>query len=326
MASHAKPRGPILVVGATGSTGFRAIQGLLDLGFRPNQIRLLTRNARSSRSNALRSLGFSLVEADLEDPSSLKASKVTKDCVGCYVHSTSSDTPELDTGEVERARNLAFAILQEKNKIRNLVYNSAAAHENHGVGRIQQKHDVEDVFKETVTAFNKGTKGSRTMAFTSLRANIFMEELWKHYTRPTILGGTYPLPVPSSRKIYLVSVRDMGRLAGTVFKEKSVFDPIRIINVAGDYLSANEIAEAFARVQGSPCHHHNPRLMTLKSYFYFPELYEQIMFLQTFSVVTDVNDLHERFPDTMTSFEQFLRETHWEDADRTFAEIGRAHV
>lgn len=326
----AKPNGKILVVGATGSTGFRAVQGLLDVGYKPRDICLLTRNAKNPKATALKKAGFGIVEADLEDLTSLQEKQITKGCVGCYVHSTSSDTPELDKGEVGRAQNLASVIGTENSKIRQVVYNSAAAHENHRVKRIQQKHDVEEVFQDLVQDCNAKYSGNRTqrrLAFTSLRANIFMEELWKHYTRPQILDGVYPLPVRHSRKVYLVSVRDMGRLAGRIFLDDNTNiepgseDQSRTINVAGDYLSAQDVAEAFAAAQGAPCHHHNPRMMTFKSYFYFPELYEQIVFLQTFAVATDVEELITQFPDTMTSFAQFLKETHWEDREKSYADF-----
>ena len=42
-----------------------------------------------------------------------------------------------------------------------------------------------------------------------------MEELWKSYTRPPILKGKYPFSLPPDRDVYLTSVRDMGRLAGS---------------------------------------------------------------------------------------------------------------
>lgn len=48
------------------------------------------------------------------------------------------------------------------------------------------------------------------LAFVLIRANLFMEELWKHYTDPSILDGTYPLPVHRFKKIYLTTVRDWG--------------------------------------------------------------------------------------------------------------------
>lgn len=324
----AASNGNILVIGATGSTGFRALQGLLDTGYKPNQIKLLTRNDQSEKSIGLRRMGFELIEADLEDLTMLQEKQIAKGCVGCYVHSTSSDIPELDTGEVSRAQNLALIFGNAECKIRNVVYNSAAAHENHRVKRIQQKHDVEVAFQRAVFDRNSLSteKGIPTkLSFTSLRANIFMEELWKKYTRPQILNGVYPLPVRSKRKVYLMSVRDMGRLAGRIFQSKDNNHETQTINVAGDYLSAKDIASAFAVAQGTPCRHRNPRMMTLKSYFKFPELYEQIHFLQTFSVETDIDQLREQFPDTMTTFAQFLKETDWGDHNRTYANFRRVN-
>lgn len=323
-------RATILVVGATGSTGLRAIQGLLDVGYKPRQVRLLTRNAKSPKCKALKMAGFGIVEADLEDLKSLQSKGATRGCTECYIHSTSSDTAVLDTGEVTRAENLARVILSEKNRIRHIVYNSAAAQGNHGVGRIQQKHDVEKVFERAVQERNDDMhdrKGSATipLSFTALRANIFMEELWKSYTRPQILNGTYPLPVPSSRKLYLVSVRDLGRFAGTIMKDigHDNLPNVQTINVAGDYLSATDIADAFANAQNSPCTHYNPRSMVWKAWWYFPELYEQIRFLQTFTETTDIDQLREDFPAILTSFPAFLQDTdtHWSDKERVFEDL-----
>jgi len=339
-AASSPPRGPILVVGATGSTGFRAIKGLLDVGYKPRQIRLLTRNANSDKCKSLKKAGFQVVEADLdeEDASRLKRKGITRGCVGCYVHSTTSDTAELDTGEVRRAQILASIIVEGRkdrsNSIRHVVYNSAAAQENHGVKRIAQKHSVEKVFGDAVRDYNDSLGGGnncnkKTMSFTSLRAWLFMEELWKSYTRPQILSGTYPLPVPGWRKIYLVSVRDLGRLAGFIISHDAVASNsctpssscVRTINVAGDYISAKDIAKAFAVAQGSACYHHNPRMLTLKAWWSFPELYDQIRFFNTFSETTDVNELRSEYPGLLTSFEEFLKETQWSDEKRTFEDF-----
>jgi hypothetical protein len=51
-----------------------------------------------------------------------------------------------------------------------------------------------------------------------------MEEFWKHYTRPSILTGKYPLPTHCwLTPIYLTSVHDMGRLAGLAIETKGEF-------------------------------------------------------------------------------------------------------
>jgi hypothetical protein len=66
---------------------------------------------------------------------------------------------------------------------------------------------------------------------TSLRANLFMEELWKDYTRPAILKGSFPFSVPSDRPVYLTCVRDMGRLAGKFLQQVDASNKNRILNV-----------------------------------------------------------------------------------------------
>ena len=130
------PKRKILVVGASGGTGGRALRGLLDVGYSPHQIRILTRNPNKPHLVALRELGFETCQADLEDAASLLpgetsgSSTVTsllEDCVGCYIHSTSSDTAKLDTLEVDRAKNLAAAIQahqqsQPKHPLQSIVH------------------------------------------------------------------------------------------------------------------------------------------------------------------------------------------------------------
>ena len=148
----------------------------------------------------LKKLGFHIVQVNLQHPSSLN--NIGKGCTGCYIHATGGDTAELDTLEVSSAQNLCNALHTD---VKSIIYNSSAAAKDHGVARIQQKHDVEIILSER-----------RGCHVTSLRANLFDEELWKEYTRPEILKGRYPLPCNRRKKTYLTSVRDMGRLAGTI--------------------------------------------------------------------------------------------------------------
>jgi uncharacterized protein YbjT (DUF2867 family) len=208
---------PVLVVGATGGMGPRALAGLLDVGYVPEQLRILTR--RTEKAAKLHSLGFQTAVADLEVPN-VSLDDAVAGCVGCYIHSTSSDTKKLDTREVERALNLSKAIACQ-NSVKAIVFNSAVGEAGHGVKRIQQKHDVENLLFAAHT----------DIAVTSLRANLFMDELWKDYTRPAILKGSFPFSVPSDRVIYLTSVRDMGRLAGKLLQQEDSSKQNRILNV-----------------------------------------------------------------------------------------------
>jgi hypothetical protein len=307
----------------------RALAGFLDVGYKPEQLRVLTRNA--TKAEQLRQqFGFDTVVGNLDsDDGYIKRNDTTKlnesfanGCIGCYIHSTSSDTRKLDTKEVDRATYLCKILL--KNNIRNIVFHSAVGEKENGVQRIQQKHDVEQVFLSQNNLF-----------FTSLRANLLMEELWKGYTRPSILKGKFPFMVPSSRPIYLTSVRDMGRLAGAILasqhsqlhSEATAVSAVnstmayRILNVAGDLLTPKDIAEAFAKEQGSPCTHSESRVFALIVRLLFQDLFEIVRFYRKSRENTDIDELKQEFPGLLSNFSAFLSETHWADRERTFQDL-----
>jgi uncharacterized protein YbjT (DUF2867 family) len=319
-SSSVSPSTSILVVGATGTTGLRAIQGLLDVGYKPHQLQIVTRNTSKPKMKQLQKLGFNLVQADLQRPASLR--DIGKGCSGCYIHATGGDTKELDNSEVSSAQTLCDALHED---VKSIVYNSAAGAKDHGVTRIQQKHDIETIL----------SKRKCPCRVTSLRANIFGEEIWKEYTRPEILKGKYPLPVSWWRKIYLTSVRDMGRLAGAIIaKEKNenthssvdgsdstMTTSIRILNVAGDRMTGPQIAKSFGKAQGSKVRHYNNHELTKMAKESFPDLYEQIYFLQTNREKTNIQSLKKEFPGLITSFPEFVEETKWGNPERKFEDL-----
>jgi uncharacterized protein YbjT (DUF2867 family) len=291
----------------------RALAGFLDVGYKPGQLRLLTRN--QTKATFFRNLGFDTVVADLDTTDNNKLLNDAVDgCFGCYIHSTSSDTKKLDTKEVDRAVTICNVLLQ--NNVRNIVFNSAAGEKGHGVRRIQQKHEVENVFIE-----------HNEINFTSLRANLFMDELWKEYTRPSILKGVYPFFIPSDRPIYLTSVRDMGRIAGKILLNQQPMQMAstkfhhRIMNVAGDVLTPNQMAEAFAKEQKSPCKHKQRRIFALIVGLFFRDLNEIIQFYRCSREKTDINMLNVEFPSLLTTFPSFLSETNWSDRNLSFESL-----
>ena len=337
----------VLVVGASGGTGLRALSSLINVGWHPSTIRFLTRNVTSARATLLRRLGFDVRYADMDVPSTL--SSAVRGCTGCYVHSTSGDLRELDDGEVRRATNLALAIYKSNSDIDHgrrgggddsstvalhsmltrVVYNSAAAEDGHGVCRIMQKHDVERAFREVIVVST--TSDASDSSFVSLSANLFMEELWKGYTRPAILRGRYPFSVRPDQNVYLTSVRDMGRLAGTIltmpndaYRNWTSKNNDSVINVAGDVLTPRTMAETFDKVQNSTCVHDRGQLFGLFARLFFRDLYEVIRFYRTSTEITNVEALRTRFPGLLTTFEEFLVETRWADADRVYEDLSIA--
>jgi len=304
------PDAKLLVVGASGGTGTRVLRGLLDVGYQPAQLRLLTRNPSRDSLKPLSDAGIELFAADLDEPASLGSAADA--CTGCYVHSTAGDTKKLDVGEVLRARHLSASL--QGSGVAQVVFNSAAAEPSHGVKRIAQKHAVEQVFRES------------GLPATHLRANLFMEELWKSYTRPPILKGKYPFSLPPDRDVYLTSVRDMGRLAGSCLAGPPPPADGRVINVASEVSTPAGMAEAFAAAQGTPCEHKQARLLRWIARLFLPDLYEVIQFYRTSTETTDVAALERQFPGLLTPFAAFLEETRWGDAEATYEDLAGAGI
>ncbi|KAJ8601904.1 hypothetical protein CTAYLR_002691 [Chrysophaeum taylorii] len=285
----------VLCVGVSGGTGPRAVSGLVDAGWHPSQLHILSRDPTSRACLSLRSRGCRIVEADLEDEASL--ARAIRGARFAYIHGTGGDTRTIDQREVERAGTLAAAL--KASDVSLVAYNSAAAEPDHGVARIEQKRECERAFRDA---------GLRVCA---LRANLFMEELWKAYTRPSIIDKQrFTFSVPSGKPMYLTSVRDMGRLAGTIFRRETHPE---VLDVASDVRTPAQMAEAF-KVDFK-----QDRLFFWLSKFLAPELHQIIRFYSTSTLQIDVDRLHSDLgPHLFTTFDQFLQETNWWDKDRTY--------
>jgi hypothetical protein len=144
---------------------------------------------------------------------------------------------------------------------------------------------------------------------------------WKTYTRPQILKGTYPFSLPPERVVYLTSVRDMGRLAGTVLAAAPPSAAGRTLNVASDVLNPELMAQAFAVAQGTPCVHKQARLLRWIARLFLPDLYEVIQFYRTSTETTDVAALRDEFPGLLTPFAGFLEETRWGDPSAVYEDL-----
>eukprot|EP00198_Chlamydomonas_reinhardtii_P009406 XP_001698743.1 nucleoside-diphosphate-sugar epimerase [Chlamydomonas reinhardtii] len=139
--------------------------------------------------------------------------------------------------------------------VKLIMYNSSGGRGcGYGISQMEQKHQVEDILAAAVPTV-------------ALQATLFMEELWKRYTRPGILKGAFTWSSPGDRPIQWVAARDLGLAAGTLLAAGGVEVPaaaagapsgahgglrLRAIELAGDELSPEQMCAAFAKVQGSP--------------------------------------------------------------------------
>ncbi|EFN56307.1 hypothetical protein CHLNCDRAFT_51737 [Chlorella variabilis] len=176
---------------------------------------------------------------------------------------------------------------------------------------MDQKHQVEDIL------------AAAGLPLTCLQASLFMEELWKRYTRPAILKGTFAFAMPPDKPLHLVSVKDMGRVAAQVVAAPDEFVG-RAVPLAGDALTPVQLAAAFSAAQ-----RHAPPV----AYKHLPawpfwllnrDLYRICRFYSTqartaWGMATlwvgygiDAEACRARFG--LQSFAEFLEETSWGDA------------
>ncbi|MEP0912351.1 NmrA/HSCARG family protein [Leptolyngbya sp. GB1-A1] len=296
--------GKVLLIGVTGRTGSNAVKGLLEQNV--TDLRAVTRKVDLERPSLLKlhNSGVELIEADLDDESSLKAAFTGISAV--YCHGTAADSAKPDSQEIARAERVAQAARQAN--IRHFVYNSAGGVDrNSGIPHIEQKHQVEQILKQA------------NLPTTMLRACLFMEEFWKQYTRPSILKGSFSFAVQPDKPLHLITTKDMGRVAAHVMKHRSQYVG-QAIELAGDVLTPKQMAEAFSRAQGSPVIYKeiSPWVFLL---LFRKSLFDLIQWYRKQGYQADVLRLREAFPGLLTTFAQFLEETDWANSQLTYQDL-----
>lgn len=296
--------GKVLLIGVTGGTGSHAVKGLLEQNV--IDLRAITRKIDLERPSLsrLRNNGVELVEADLDDESSLSAAFAGVSAV--YCHATTSDSAKPDPQEIARAARVAQAAKQAN--VSHFVYNSAGGVDrNSGIAHIEQKHQVEQILKQA------------SLPTTMLRACLFMEEFWKQYTRPSVLKGSFPFAVQPDKPLHLITTKDMGRVAAQVMKHRAQYVG-QEIELAGDVLTPQQMAEAFSVVQGKPVVYKEipPWIFLL---LFRKSLFDLIKWYRTQGYQADVSSLRAAFPGLLTTFAKFLEETDWANAELTYQDL-----
>lgn len=221
----------VAVVGATGQQGGATARALLDAGA---QVRALVRDPGAAAAQALAARGAELARADLRDPESLRAALRGAD----RVFGMTTFTERGVDGEVEDGRALADAVADVG--AGHLVYSSVGGAERHtGVPHFESKRRVE----EHIEALG--------LPATFLRPVFFMENLTGQ--GPSLEDGSLVvrLPLPGDVPLQMVAVADIGAAAAA-----ALLDPSRVpsgaIELAGDELTGDQVAQVFGAAAGLP--------------------------------------------------------------------------
>ena len=221
----ADPRGPVLVIGATGQQGGATARHLLE---RDRTVRALVRDPASPAARALRRAGADLVVGDLDDPASLRTAMAGAH--GVFLVLTMMAGPRISPEGVaaEERRGQAVADLARESGIEHLVYSSLnGASARSGIPYYESKARIE----EHIHALG--------LPATILRPVSFMDN-FATYNRPVLRDGelVVNLAVRPELPMQMISVRDIGAFAAIAFDRPDQYLG-RTVEIAGDVLHAS---------------------------------------------------------------------------------------
>ncbi|XXG97276.1 hypothetical protein Hte_003572 [Hypoxylon texense] len=246
----------ILVVGATGRQGSSVLTELANLLSTSETTKIkvlaLTRSASSPKAQALASqqrhpaLDLEVVEGDSRRPAPIFAAHPAIDAVFSYT--TPPDEEPQATALVDAAA--AHARSGSGKKKVHFVFSSVdrggeptSWDSPTDVEHFAQKHNIEVHLREAC----EGSGGKLT--YTILRPVAFMDNL-NPGTFGTIFAALW-YTMPSSRKLQIVSVRDIGLFAAQALLHPDSPDYRgRAIGLAGDELTLDEARAVFRRAAG----------------------------------------------------------------------------
>jgi uncharacterized protein YbjT (DUF2867 family) len=221
--------GPIIVIGATGQQGGAVIDALLKQRI---PIRAVTRNPNGDKARTLAERGVEVVYADLEDADSVRAAF---DGAAAAFAMTTHDGLDGPKREVGHGRVIAAAAADAG--LPFLVYSSVGGVDRgSGVPHFESKHRIEQLLLEAVPV-------------NFVRPTFFMETL-RLMIRRDCARFTIAMPLAGDVAIQMISVRDVGRAAAALLL---MGDPaVEPVEIAGDELTGEQIAERIAHRLGSP--------------------------------------------------------------------------
>lgn len=223
----------IAVIGGTGQQGGAVVSALLSRGV---PVRALVRDPSALRAQHLGQAGAELVTADLNDASSLEVA--LRGAAAVFAMTTFAG-PGGTRGETEHGLTIGNAA--HRAGVGRLVYSSVGGAERAtGIPHFESKRRVEEHLEEL------------DLRTTFIRPAFFMDN-FASFSQPTMDGDTLVvrLPLPEGVPLQMVSTRDIGRVAAAALLEPAGI-PGGAIEIAGDELTGEEIAAAFAHAMGIP--------------------------------------------------------------------------
>ncbi len=218
----------ILITGGLDLQGGACVPYLSEYGHR---VRVL--HSDPGRGKGIKDPNVEFVQGDIRKRDSLK--KALDGVDGVFLMTPSSDGPG---AEVTHGKGMIDACAGKE--IGHIVYSSVCgANKETGVPNFDSKGEIEEHLKEC------------GLSYTILRPVWFMEHFATPWYRPSIEKGVLSTPLSPDRTLQMVSAADIGRIAAEAFTKPMKFLG-REIDIAGDQLTMEEIAEEISRVLPRP--------------------------------------------------------------------------
>jgi uncharacterized protein YbjT (DUF2867 family) len=289
------PKGPVLVIGATGQQGGATARQLLERG---RTVHALVRDRDAPSARTLQAVGAELVVGDLDDPASLRTAM--EGVHGVFLVLTMMVGPRISPEGVvaEERRGKAVVDLAKESGIEHLVYSSLnGAGARSGIPYYESKARIEEHIH------------GAAMPATILRPVSFMDN-FATYNRPVLQDGelVVSLAVRPELAMQLISVRDIGAFAAIAFDRPERFLG-RTVEIAGDALTPPQIAETFGQACGLPARFRQTPIEQIRA---FDEQLAQMFafFNEHPAELSDLAGLRAEHPGLMR-LETWLHTTGW---------------
>jgi len=225
----------IVITGATGQQGGATARTLLKQG---RKVRAMTRKPDAPAARELAALGADVVRGDLDDAASLRAA-----LQGAWGVFGVQNTWEAGV-EKEEEQGKRLAQVAREVGVQHYVYSSVgSAHRKTGIPHFDNKFRVEEA-----------VRGLAFPSWTILRAAFFMENLTGGWFKPAIDQGMLAFGMAPATKLQVIAVRDIGQYGALAFQRQADLNG-KALDIAGDALTAPEMAAIISRVAGRTVSH-----------------------------------------------------------------------
>jgi uncharacterized protein YbjT (DUF2867 family) len=219
----------ILVSGATGQQGGAVTRHLLNSGW---HVKALSRNTESEKAKTLAEQGAELVQGDLNNRHSLE--RAVKDTYGVF--SVQAPWEVGVDGETEQGKLLAD--VAKASGVEHFVYTSVgSADKDTGIPHFESKWKTEKHIQKL------GLKA------TVVRPVFFMENFFMPDLQKGIQGGSLVIALKPGKPFQMIAVDDIGAMVTRAFNEPGNYVG-KAVDLAGDNLAPEQIAEAFSNLNG----------------------------------------------------------------------------